>query len=79
MMRQVENAVDLGESDADLDARIALAKLYASRGFPELAIEHYRAAEALNSDAPGVSLLPAKSLREMNALEEASNAAPPPT
>jgi Flp pilus assembly protein TadD len=88
MMRQVENAVDLGESDAaarrlrqklaananDLDARVALAKLYASRGFPELAIEHYRAAAALNSDAPGVILLLAKSLREMNAPEEASNA-----
>ena len=86
MMRQVENAVDLGEGDAearrwrqrlaanagDLDARIALAKLYASRGLPDLAIEHYRLAAELNPGLPGVTLLLAKSLRDMNEPAEAS-------
>ncbi len=84
-MRQVENAVDLGDGDAearrfrqrlaanagDLDARIALAKLYASRGLPDLAIEHYRLAAELNPGVPGVTLLLAKALREMKEPEEA--------
>ena len=86
LMRQVENAVDLGDGDAearrwrqrlaanagDLDARIALAKLYTSRGLPDLAIEHYRLAAELNPGLPGVTLLLAKSLRDMNELAEAS-------
>jgi len=86
MMRQVENAVDLGEGDVearkfrqrlaananDLDARIALAKLYANRGLPDLAIEHYRLAAELNPGVPGVTLLLAKSLRDMNEPAEAS-------
>jgi Flp pilus assembly protein TadD len=86
LMRQVENAVDLGDGDAearrwrqrlaananDLDARIALAKLYASRGLTDLAIEHYRLAADLNPGLPGVTLLLAKSLREVNELAEAS-------
>jgi Flp pilus assembly protein TadD len=86
MMRQVENAVDLGEGDAearrwrqrlaananDLDARIALAKLYANRGLPDLAIEHYRLAAELNPGLPAVTLLLAKSLRDMNEPAEAS-------
>jgi Flp pilus assembly protein TadD len=86
LMRQVENAVDLGDGDVearrwrqrlaananDLDARIALAKLYASRGLPDLAIEHYRLAAELNPGLPGVTLLLAKSLRDMKELEEAT-------
>jgi Flp pilus assembly protein TadD len=86
MMRQVENAVDLGEGDAearrwrqrlaananDLDARIALAKLYANRGLPDLAVEHYRLAAELNPGLPAVTLLLAKSLRDMNEPAEAS-------
>jgi len=86
MMRQVENAVDLGDGDAemrrwrqrlaanagDLDARLALAKLYASRGLPDLAIEHYRLAAELNPGFPGVTLLLAKALRDMNEPAEAS-------
>jgi Flp pilus assembly protein TadD len=86
LMRHVENAVDLGDGDAearrwrqrlaananDLDARIALAKLYASRGLPDLAIEHYRLAAELNPGLPGVTLLLAKSLRDMNEPAEAS-------
>ncbi len=88
MMRQVENAVDLGDGDVearrwrqrlaananDLDARIALAKLYASRGLPELALEHYRLAAELNPDVPVLTLMLAKSLREANELPEASRA-----
>jgi Flp pilus assembly protein TadD len=86
MMRQVENAVDLGDGDpearrlrqrlaanaGDLDARIGLAKLYASRGLPDLAIEHYRLAAELNPGLPGVTLLLAKALRDMNEPAEAS-------
>jgi Flp pilus assembly protein TadD len=86
MMRQIENAVDLGDGDAearrwrqrlaanagDLDARIALAKLYAGRGLPDLAIEHYRLAAELNPDLPGVTLLLAKALRDMKEPAEAS-------
>jgi Flp pilus assembly protein TadD len=86
LMRQVENAVDLGDGDAearrwrqrlaanagDLDARIALAKLYASRGLPDLAIEHYRLAAELNPGLPAVTLLLAKALRDMNEPAEAS-------
>jgi Flp pilus assembly protein TadD len=86
LMRQVENAVEFGDGDAearrwrqriaananDLDARIALAKLYASRGLPDLAIEHYRLAAELNPGSPGVILLLAKSLRDMKEPEEAS-------
>jgi tetratricopeptide (TPR) repeat protein len=86
LARQVENAVDLGDGDveakrlrqrlaanaSDLDARIALAKLYANRGLPELAIEHYRLAAELNPDLPGITLLLAKSLRDMKEPAEAS-------
>jgi len=86
LMRQVENAVDLGDGDAeakrwrqrlaanagDLDARIALAKLYASRGLTDLAIEHYRLAAELNPGLPGVTLLLAKSLRDAKERAEAS-------
>jgi Flp pilus assembly protein TadD len=85
LARQVENAVDLGDGDvearrwrkrlaanaSDLDARLALAKLYADRGHTEVAIEHYRLAAELNPDLPGVTLLLAKSLRNLNEPAEA--------
>lgn len=85
MARQVENAVDLGDADvearrwrkrlaanaSDLDARLALARLYVSRGQPQLAVEHYRLAAELNPDLPGVTLLLAKSLRDLNEPAEA--------
>jgi Flp pilus assembly protein TadD len=87
LARQVENAVDLGDGDVearrwrqrlaananDLDARLALARLYAGRGLPELAIDHYRMAAELNPDSPGVTLLLAKSLRDLNEPAEASH------
>jgi Flp pilus assembly protein TadD len=85
LARQVENAVDFGDSDAearrwrkrlaanasDLDARLALARLYVDRGQPQLAVEHYRLAAELNPDLPGVTLLLAKSLRDLNEPAEA--------
>ncbi len=85
MARQVENAVDFGDSDvearrwrkrlaanaSDLDARLALARLYVDRGQPQLAVEHYRLAAELNPDLAGVTLLLAKSLRDLNEPAEA--------
>jgi len=85
LARQVENAVELGDGDIearrwrkrlaananDLDARLALARLYANRGLTELAIEHYRLAAELNPDLPGVTLLLAKSLRDLHEPGEA--------
>jgi Flp pilus assembly protein TadD len=86
LTRQIENAVDLGDGDiearklrqrlaanaGDLDARVALAKLYESRGLPDLAIEHYRLAVEFNPGLPGLTLLLAKSLRSVNEPAEAS-------
>jgi len=60
MARQVQNAVDAGEGDLvirnlrqrlaanakDMDARVLLARLYFQRGLTDLALEHYRLAEA---------------------------------
>jgi Flp pilus assembly protein TadD len=85
LARQVENAVDFGDADvearrwrkrlaanaSDLDARLALARLYVDRGQPQLAVEHYRLAAELNPDLPGVTLLLAKSLRDLNEPAEA--------
>jgi Flp pilus assembly protein TadD len=81
----VEAAVDLGDGDKeaqrwrkrlainanDLDARLALARLYVDRGHAELAIEHYRLAAELNPDLPGVTLVLAKTLRDLNEPAEA--------
>jgi Flp pilus assembly protein TadD len=83
--RQVENAVDAGEGDlqlrglrkrlaanaSDLDARILLARLYAKRGLPDLALEHYRLAAAQFPDSAVVALSLAKTLREMGEAEGA--------
>jgi Flp pilus assembly protein TadD len=85
MTRQVENAVDAGEGDlqlrglrkrlaanaSDLDARILLARLYARRGLPDLALEHYRLAAAQFPDSAVVALSLAKTLREMGEAEGA--------
>lgn len=79
MARQVENAVDAGEGDlearalrqrlaansSDLEARLALARIYLKRGLPDLAVEHYRMAAAQFPDAAPVALVLAKSLRQM--------------
>jgi Flp pilus assembly protein TadD len=79
MARQVQNAVDAGDGDLearalrqrlaanaeDLEARLALAQLYARRGLPELALEHRRLAAAQFPDSVPVALGLAKTLREM--------------
>src|SRR5579864_584377 len=85
MTRQVENAVDAGEGDlqlralrkrlaanaGDVDARILLARVYAKRGLPDLALEHYRLAAAQFPDSMVVTLELAKTLREMGEAEGA--------
>jgi Flp pilus assembly protein TadD len=88
MTRQVENAIDAGEGDLqlralrkrlaadahDLDARILLARLYAKRGLPDLALEHYRLAAAQFPDSAIVTLSLAKTLRQMGEAEGALEA-----
>src|SRR5580704_9558808 len=88
MERQAHNAVELGDGDLqaqqlrkrlaanarDLDARILLARLYAQRGLPDLALEHYRLAAAQFQDSPVVALALAKTLREMGESEGALKA-----
>src|SRR5712692_3725292 len=88
MARQVENAVDAGDGDLelrglrqrlagdanDLDARILLARLYARRGYPDLALEHYRMAAAQFPDALVTVISLAKALRDMDEPQEALRA-----
>ena len=83
--RHVENALDGGDGDleaktlrgwlaanpGDLDARMALARLYNQRGFPELALEHYRFAAARYPDSPAVTMALAKTLRQMGQAHQA--------
>jgi Flp pilus assembly protein TadD len=85
MQRQVMNAVDAGEGDLrvkelrarliadpdNLEARIALASHYASAGFPEIAIEHYRLAALRRPDDARVAVLLARSLHRVGASLEA--------
>src|SRR5579883_713126 len=89
MSRQVQNAVDAGEGDLelkrlrqrlaanpqDLDARILLARLYMSRGLPDLALEHERLAAQQFPDSSVAALELAKTLRQMQQPEEALKAA----
>jgi Flp pilus assembly protein TadD len=79
MAREVKGAADAGEGDLDLrrlrqrlaanakdlDARIALARYYAERNLPDLALEHYRLAAVQFPDSVPVTLALAKSLREI--------------
>jgi Flp pilus assembly protein TadD len=88
MARQVQNAVDAGDGDPearelrkrlaananDLDARILLARLYSRKGLPDLALEHYRLAEALFPDSVVVTLALAKALRDAGETGEALKA-----
>ena len=80
MARQIQNAVDAGDGDMearglrqrlaanpdDLDARLALARRYAQRSLPDLALEHYRLAAIRFPDSEPVAAGVAKTLREMN-------------
>lgn len=85
--RQVSNAVDAGDGDfivkslrekviATPDAlgpRLELAKAYRQRGYPELAIEHYRLAAARFPESAETRLLLAQSLRTAGAANEAAD------
>jgi Flp pilus assembly protein TadD len=85
MARQVKGAADVGDGDIelrrlrqrlaangkDLDARMALARYYAERNLPDLAMEHYRLAAVQFPDSVPVTLALAKSLREMGEPSEA--------
>ena len=84
--RQVTNAIDAGDGDFivkslrekvianpdDLAPRLELAKAYRQRGYPELAVEHYRLAAARFPESAETSLLLAQSLRASGAAEEAA-------
>lgn len=83
--RQILNAVDAGDGDyligalrakmaanpEDLQVRLELAKTYQERGYPELALEHYRLAAAHFPESAEVELLLVKSLREFGMQAEA--------
>src|SRR5215471_11385868 len=85
MQRQVEHAAYAGEGDPeiqnlrqrlaknanDLDARLMLARLYAQRNLPDLALEHYRFAAAQFPDSAIAALGVAATLRQMGATREA--------
>lgn len=85
MERQVRNAVDAGDGDYqirslrermaahpdDLEIRLQLAIAYRQRGYPELALDHYRLASSRFPDSNGVQLLLAKALREAGMRKEA--------
>jgi Flp pilus assembly protein TadD len=83
--KHIQNAIDAGDGDLevramrqrlaanadDLDARLALARRYAQRGLPDLALEHYRLAAARFPDSAPVALGVAKMLRELSQQEAA--------
>ncbi len=64
----------LASNADDLDARLRLARLYSSRGLPDLAIEHYRLAAARFPDSVAAALGLAKTLQGMGETEEALKA-----
>ena len=84
--RQVRNAVDAGDGDAEvrelrrtlvlepgnLEARLKLASLYEKLGFDELAVEHYRAAARQRPTEEIPQLLLAKCLRKLTLTSEAA-------
>jgi Flp pilus assembly protein TadD len=84
MKRQVTNAVDAGDGDirlrslrqrlaanpGDMNLRMELASEYRAKGYPDLALEHYRFAAARQpSDAVQIEI--AKTLRAMGLRPEA--------
>ena len=89
MQRQVQNATYVGEGDpeiralrkrlaanaTDLDARLMLARLYAQRNLPDLALEHYRLAALQFPDSIVVALGLATTLHQMGEAEEALKSA----
>ncbi len=85
MDRQIRNAVDAGEGDAELrqlralvaaqpdevGPRLQLAAHYRERGFPDLELEHYRLAAARFPESAPAALALAKALRAAGNRDEA--------
>jgi Flp pilus assembly protein TadD len=83
--RQATNAIDAGDGDLeianlrrtmmsrpdDLDARLRLANAYAARGFPDVALEHYRLAVERFPDSEKAAVQLARTLRQAAQKEEA--------
>lgn len=86
MDRQIRNAVDAGDGDyllramrqrvieqpGDLGARMELGHAYESRGYPELALEHYRLAAERFPDSADAHLQLARSLDAANLTAQAA-------
>lgn len=74
--RQIRNAVDAGDGDyqlarlrekviqapGDLDFRLQLGAAYQAKGYPELALDHYRLACSQNADSAEAALRLARAL-----------------
>ncbi len=85
--RQITNAIDAGDGDYEIralreeiaknpdsvDARLTLAAAYRQRGYPELALEHYRLAAGHFPDSADLQLRLAKALREFGMTAEAAD------
>lgn len=83
--RETTNAVDQGDGDLeianlrrvmmshpdDVEARLRLAQAYAVRGFPDVALEHYRLAAERFPGSVDAALGLAKALHKANQKEEA--------
>jgi tetratricopeptide (TPR) repeat protein len=83
--RQTTNAVDAGDADLeiaslrrtmmsrpeDVDARLRLAHAYEARGFPDVALEHYRLAAERFPDSVNAAVRLARALRKADQKEEA--------
>jgi Tfp pilus assembly protein PilF len=83
--RQATNAVDAGDGDLeiaglrrtmmshpeDVEARLRLAQAYASRGFPDVALEHYRLAAERFPESASAAVRLARALRQAEQKEEA--------
>jgi len=83
--RETINAIDAGDGNLeiatlrrnmmarpeDVDIRLQLAQAYASRGFPDVALEHYRLAAERFPESARVAVLLARALRQADQKEEA--------
>jgi Flp pilus assembly protein TadD len=86
MEQQIRNAVNAGDGDIEIQAlrervianpesisyRVDLGNAYEKRGYPELALDHYRLAADRAPDSPEPVLLIAKSLKKTGHVAEAA-------
>jgi Flp pilus assembly protein TadD len=86
MEQQVRNAVNAGDGDIEIrdlrervianpeniPARLELGAAYDKRGYPELALDHYRLAADRSPDSADAALLVAKSLKRTGHVAEAA-------